>query len=293
MAEYVEFRVRVPEALIEALSGEFSLSKGRAAELIRKKDIRLNGAKYGSDSNEGSGMDYILKAGDILGVYLRNEESARIKAEIVYSDDNIAVAVKPPGVESSGLHSMEGRVERAVMKPARACHRLDYNTSGLNVFALSDAGYKSMTECFRERRVEKTYLAEVVGDVKSHDVVKGYLFKDSVKKKVYVYSEKRKGSVYAETEYRLAGSTGRADVIEIRIHSGRTHQIRAMLAGVGVYIVGDGKYGDYKINEEYGEKIQRLYAVRLRFRFPKESEMYYLDGAEMKYVPEKLKTYLK
>lgn len=79
MAEYVEFRVRVPEALIEALSGEFSLSKGRAAELIRKKDIRLNGAKYGSDSNEGSGMDYILKVGDILGVYLRNEESARIK----------------------------------------------------------------------------------------------------------------------------------------------------------------------------------------------------------------------
>lgn len=281
--EYIEYKVKSKGMLQDYIEKEFATGRAKALKLICGKEVKVNGKRVSENMT--------VAQGDKVGVYLTQKDAERVIMPILYKDDNIVVIVKPSGIETCGEYSAEYRLSSQLGSNVYACHRLDYNTSGLNVFALNENALSELEQCFKERRVEKIYLAQVAGNVKNVDVIKGYLFKDAVKKIVYVTAEKKKGSVYAETRYRIIGHKDGLSILEIEIHSGRTHQIRAMLAYKGIYIVGDGKYGDYKINEKYGEKVQQLFCSQMVFSFPKDAILGYLDEKKFEYLPEKLKLY--
>ena len=109
--------------------------------------------------------------------------------------------------------------------------------------------------------------------------LEGYLFKDAKNNQVYVYDAPRTGAKTAVTEYKTIASDGRLTLVECRLITGRTHQIRAQFRHAGCSLLGDGKYGREKDNRAYGEKGQALCSWRLRFVFDTPAgELEYLNG---------------
>ena len=130
------------------------------------------------------------------------------------------------------------------------------------------------------REIEKIYLAAVVGTPRpAAGRLEGYLFKDAKNNQVYVYDAPRTGAKTAVTEYKTIASDGRLTLVECRLITGRTHQIRAQFRHAGCPLLGDGKYGREKDNRAYGEKGQALCSWRLRFVFDTPAgALEYLNG---------------
>ena len=107
--------------------------------------------------------------------------------------------------------------------------------------------------------------------------LRGYLFKDSVKNRVYVTRDPQKGAKACETRYRTLRTRGDLSLVECELITGRTHQIRAQFAAAGHPLLGDGKYG--KAETGYDRKYQALYAYKLTFAFRTDGGLLqYLDG---------------
>ena len=133
-----------------------------------------------------------------------------------------------------------------------------------------------------DREIEKYYLCAVCGRPKP---VKGRLenelFKDAVKNQVFVKARPEPGSRSAVTEYQVLMSKGGLSLVECRLLTGRTHQIRVQMAHAGWPLLGDGKYGRETINRRYHEEGQALYSWRLCFDFPTDAGILnYLRGKE-------------
>ena len=137
-----------------------------------------------------------------------------------------------------------------------------------------------MDEKVKNREIEKIYLAAVVGTPRpAAGRLEGYLFKDAKNNQVYVYDAPRTGAKTAVTEYKTIASDGRLTLVECRLITGRTHQIRAQFRHAGCPLLGDGKYGREKDNRAYGEKGQALCSWRLRFVFDTPAgALEYLNG---------------
>ena len=109
--------------------------------------------------------------------------------------------------------------------------------------------------------------------------IEGYLFKDAAKNQVYVKKQSQPGAKTAVTEYRTLKTKGALSLVECRLLTGRTHQIRAQMADAGWPLLGDGKYGKERVNHAYGEKGQNLYSYKLEFTFPTDAGILeYLRG---------------
>jgi 23S rRNA pseudouridine955/2504/2580 synthase len=137
-----------------------------------------------------------------------------------------------------------------------------------------------LNEKIKLQEIDKYYLAAVHGTPKPPSgQLEGYIFKDAVKNRVYVSKESRPGSKSAAMEYRLVKTTGRLSLLECKLITGRTHQIRAQLADIGHPLLGDGKYGSERLNKPYRETGQALCSYRLVFAFKTDAGMLsYLDG---------------
>ena len=137
-----------------------------------------------------------------------------------------------------------------------------------------------MDEKVKNREIDKIYLAAVVGTPRpAAGRLEGYLFKDAKNNQVYVYDAPRTGAKTAVTEYKTIASDGRLTLVECRLITGRTHQIRAQFRHAGCPLLGDGKYGREKDNRAYGEKGQALCSWRLRFAFDAPAgALEYLNG---------------
>lgn len=158
------------------------------------------------------------------------------------------------------------------------CHRLDRNTSGLVVYAKGIA-LEEMLKAFKERTVDKYYLAKVYGvPTKKSATLVDYLIKDSDSGMVRVVKEQVKGSVKIITEYQTIETSENSSVLKVKLITGKTHQIRAHLASIGNFIIGDGKYGVNKINKEFKATRQKLTAYELKFNFDANSPLNYLNG---------------
>jgi len=202
--------------------------------------------------------------------------------EVLYEDNHlIAVNKKPSDLSQSdrtGDSAIDSEVKKYIAekykKPGEVflgvVHRLDRPVGGVMLFARTSKALQRMNEIFRTRDVRKTYLA-VVSERPPEDeaVVTHYLKKNEKQNKTYVYDTEVKGSKEASLTYRLAGRSERFFLLEIDLHSGRHHQIRAQLAKIGCPIKGDLKYGYQRSNED-GSIC--LFARRLEFIHPVKKE---------------------
>lgn len=161
------------------------------------------------------------------------------------------------------------------------CHRLDRNTQGIVIFAKNEEALKEVETCFSKRLINKYYKCLVYGILeKKSDILEGYLFKDAKKNIVKVSSKKGKGYVEIKTKYRVIkeDKDNNTSVLEVELLTGRTHQIRAHLASIGHYIIGDNKYGDKQVNRKFKKNTQQLIAYKIKFNTESMDILKYLDG---------------
>ena len=160
------------------------------------------------------------------------------------------------------------------------CNRIDRNTGGIVIAAKNAEALRILNDKIRGREIEKSYLCVVCGRPKpTEGRLEGYLFKDAVKNQVYVTKKPQPGAKTAVTEYRTLCSARGLSLVECRLLTGRTHQIRAQMAAAGCPLLGDGKYGRERINRTYGETGQMLYSYKLTFTLPTDAgRLEYLRG---------------
>ena len=268
---------------------------------IRLKRIKLNG--------KGSKRDTRLNEGDVLSLYINDEffekpteRNSYLKVgaprlDIVYEDENILLADKKPGVlcHSSGEWDYNTLIaniqayayqkgewrprEENAFAPA-LCNRIDRNTGGIVIAAKNAEALRIINEKIKEREIEKYYLCVVRGRPKpAEGELRGYIFKDAAKNRVYVRRKPEPGAKEALTYYRTLASQGGLSLVECRLGTGRTHQIRAQMAAAGTPLLGDGKYGSDRENKKLGEDGQLLYSYRLEFAFKTDAgALNYLNG---------------
>lgn len=168
--------------------------------------------------------------------------------EIIYEDNSIIVCIKPAGTlseRSESAMSLPRTIERERALPELfTVHRLDREVSGVMVYAKERESAASLSAQISDRRFEKEYLAITDGiPEKDSDTLCDLLFKDSKRNKSYVVDRMRRGVKEASLEYlTLKKKDGRAKLL-IKLHTGRTHQIRVQLGSRGCSISGDRKYG--------------------------------------------------
>ncbi len=137
-----------------------------------------------------------------------------------------------------------------------------------------------MDEKIRTREVVKEYLCVCIGTpVPNEGRLENWLFKDAVKNQVYVKPRQEPGTSLAVTDYKVLARGGGLSLIECRLHTGRTHQIRVQMAHAGHPLLGDSKYGVEKMNRRYGENRQLLWSYKLTFAFTSDAgALAYLGG---------------
>lgn len=186
-------------------------------------------------------------------------------------DADILVCVKPAGILSQ---SAEGKGGRTVQdeypdKLLYPVHRLDRETGGVMVFAQTRYGASELTAQITAGEMKKRYLAVVKGKpAEDTGVFEDLLFRDKQKNKTYVVKRKRKGVRDASLEYTVLGTAGEYSLVEILLHTGRTHQIRAQFSSRGMPLYGDGRYGG---GGSAGTNLG-LFAYSLSFIHPRSKE---------------------
>ncbi|MBR2337257.1 MAG: RluA family pseudouridine synthase [Clostridia bacterium] len=256
---------KLSEEITEYFKG--SVSYSLANKLIRKKDVKVNGIRVKEDVK--------TLAGDKIEVYYDGEDSRA--NTVIYKDDNVLVVYKPSGITSEDFYSLLCKKHGEV----GFIHRLDQNTDGVMIFSLNQYAEKELLNGFKRRTFDKYYLAEVVGTPEKPSAeLTAYLVKDSEKSEVKVFDRQVEKSEKIVTSYTVLRSSGETSLLEVKLITGKTHQIRAHLAHVGHFIVGDGKYGYESVNRKFKAKKQRLTAYKLILAFDRGSAMEYLNGKE-------------
>jgi 23S rRNA pseudouridine955/2504/2580 synthase len=229
---------------------------------LRKKDIKVNGKRISQDVE--------LHTGDALEIYIVDSLLYPKKdINIVYEDDNIIIVDKPKGIEVTGENSLSTLVNNQLFSTAYPCHRIDRNTTGLVLFAKTADALSILLDAFKNEEIVKHYACHVYGiPNEKKKTVTSYLFKDSKKSMVYISDTIKTGYRKIVTSYEVIKEfNDNTCILDVNLHTGRTHQIRAHLAHMGFFIIGDGKYGKNDINKLYKEKTQRLCSYKLKFNF--------------------------
>jgi 23S rRNA pseudouridine1911/1915/1917 synthase len=160
--------------------------------------------------------------------------------EILYSDKSIAVLVKPVGLDSE--MEVPSALKEHLGGEVFPIHRLDKNVGGVMVYARTKQAAASLSKAIQEGTMVKEYVAMVHGTPPEDGDWTDLLFKDSSKNKVFVVKKERRGVKKARLEYKRLRS-GETSLVRIRLHTGRSHQIRVQFSSRGFPLVGDRKYG--------------------------------------------------
>ncbi len=201
-------------------------------------------------------------------------------AEILYEDNHIIAVYKRSSDlaqgDKTGDVSLDTEIKKYLAekykKPGEVflgvVHRLDRPVSGVLLYARTSKALARLNEMFRDKQVKKTYLA-IVRERPPEDeaTITHFLKKNEIQNKSYVFDTEVKGSKSASLTYRLKGRSERFYMLEIELHTGRHHQIRAQLAKIGCPIKGDLKYGFQRSNEDgsislFARKIEFIHPVK-------------------------------
>ena len=160
--------------------------------------------------------------------------------EILHFDKNIAVCVKPVGLDAE--HQVPEALKTALGGEIYTLHRLDKNVGGIMVYARTKSAAAMLSALIQQGEMIKEYVALVHGTPPETGDWEDLLFKDSRKNKVFVVNRQRNGVKKARLTYSLL-RRGEESLVRIRLHTGRSHQIRVQFASRGFPLVGDKKYG--------------------------------------------------
>ena len=257
---------------------------------FRNKRVKVNGKK--------AVPEYRIQAGDLIELYINDEffdtptpENAFLSVfkpqlDIVYEDENLLLVNKRPGLvvhpdEQERVNTLITHIQAYLYQkkewspywensfaPA-LCNRIDRNTGGIVIAAKNAETLRVMNQKIRDREVEKSYLCIALGTLSpAEGKLEGFLLKDEAKKQVSVHKRPVEGGRTAVTLYRTLAKKGGLSLVECRLITGRTHQIRAQLAAAGHPLLGDGKYGRERENKKFGRTGgQALYSYKLAFHF--------------------------
>lgn len=276
------------------------LPQGLLYKYLRRKRIKVNRKRC-----DGS---YRLALGDVVDLYINDEFFAedgqsdaflfaRDRLDILYEDENILLANKPAGlvvhVDNDGeVDTLINRIlkylagsgqydpqEELSFTPS-LCNRIDRNTSGIVLCAKNAPTLRVLNQKIRDRELTKLYRCLVFGTPSpAHAMEKAFLRKDTAKNQVEVFDQPVPGGRTIITEYRVLDSKNGISLLEVNLHTGRTHQIRAHMAHLGHPLVGDLKYGTKRQNQGLPFRFQTLCAFSLTFDFPTPAEhLDYLRG---------------
>lgn len=205
-----------------------------------------------------------------------------IKSRILFEDNHLIIINKLPGElvqgDETGDVTLADKVKEYLKvtynKPGNVYlgipHRLDRPTSGIVVYTKTEKALIRLNEAFKGSSVKKTYWA-VVDNMpkKSESTLIHYIVRNSANNKSVAYPKEIKGSKLAKLDYKVIGKSEKYYLLEIALHTGRHHQIRAQLAAIGLHIKGDLKYGFPRSNPDGGI---HLHARKIVFTHPVKKE---------------------
>ena len=183
--------------------------------------------------------------------------------EILYSDQEIVVCVKPVGLDSES--EVPAALKELLGGEVFTLHRLDKNVGGVMVYARTKAAAAALSKAIQEGRLVKEYVAMVHGTPPERGDWEDLLWKDSKKNKVFVVKRMRGGVKKARLEF-IRLTAGEESLVRIRLHTGRSHQIRVQFASRGYPLVGDHKYG-----AKDSSPAPMLFSCQLTFPFQGET----------------------
>ena len=186
--------------------------------------------------------------------------------EILYSDKNLIVCIKPVGLDSEA--EVPAALKEMFGGDIFPIHRLDKNVGGVMVYARTKQAAATLSKAVQEGSMVKEYVAVVHGTPPETGDWEDLLFKDSSKNKVFVVKKERKGVKKARLEFKTLRS-GEESLIRIRLHTGRSHQIRVQFSSRGFPLVGDHKYGS---RDEKKEPM--LFSCRITFPWKGETKQF-------------------
>jgi 23S rRNA pseudouridine955/2504/2580 synthase len=265
---------RIDNFLLRHLKG---VPKSHVYQVLRSGQVRVNSGRVKPD--------YRLQAGDKVRlppvrVAVRTSKARAAEFPIVFEDPALLVVDKPSGVAVHGgsgvsfgvIESL--RAARPQAKLLELAHRLDRDTSGLLIVAKKRAALVELHRMLREGQVEKLYAVVTAGEYRGPAEIR-----ESLHKYVTASGERRvavkEGGLAAATRVSITRKTDRFSLLEVRLLTGRTHQIRVHLAHAGHPVLGDDKYGDFALNRELAKQgVKRLFlhAASLAFDHPATGE---------------------
>lgn len=277
----MQFSIKDPQKnqrLDKFLSDSTGLSRSRIKKLIESGNITVNGAK--------ADPSYKLKTEDKIEINVPEPEKSKLEAEnipldVIYEDKDILVLNKPRGLTvHPGAGNRSGTLVNALLHHCRnlsiiggverpgIVHRLDKDTSGVLIVAKNDKAHQSLSKQFKDRTIEKTYLAIVKGNPKNEEgTISESIGRHPVNRKKMAVSQKGREAV---THYKVLKRSKDYSLVELKPKTGRTHQIRVHLKHIGYPIVGDPVYGGKKNSTPHlnvGNQ-QLLHAYKIKFTHP-------------------------
>lgn len=257
------------DKLINYLTNFEGLNYNKVQTLLRKKDIKLNGKKVK--------LDTFIKKDDEIILYVKPNEL--FNYTIVFEDENILIVNKPKKLEVvSATRNLD--LCKLLQTEVLPVHRLDYNTEGLVIFAKNESSYNELLTIFKERQIQKKYLCVICGNLVKKSHFSNYLI-DKKDGKVSVSNSFSKGAQEILLNVEPIENIENFCLLDVDLLTGKMHQIRAQLAFNNLFVLGDEKYGNSKINKKFGFKNQVLVSYYMKFNLNKKIKtLQYLNNRE-------------
>lgn len=280
-------------------------------KMLRKKNIKVNESK--------ASPEMMIFEGDTIQLYLSDEtidkfigtkevRKSKLAPRIIYEDENLVLINKPAGILSHGAgeefeeNIVDSLVTYLIQKgdyipriektfSPSICNRLDRNTSGVIIGAKNSEALRLVNKAIKEGSVRKYYKTIVKGTIKEDFEHKGFLIKDEDRNLVDISDKQGERSKDVYTKFRVIMSKGGYSLLEVELITGRTHQIRSTLQTMGYPVIGDRKYGNSVVNDEfrkkYGLENQWLHGYRIVLD-GLEEKLDYLNSREFIAEPDQL-----